>query len=165
MLRAGDRLQQPDGRAAVALAVRPYRDTHTITYNLTIPDLHTYYVLAGIAAVLVHNCGVEVAKSESSISISHADSGSGVIADLDESGSLTLMMENHPESGSPLRGKQMFADVMDHFGDRVKSIAGYWRYGDDLGAFNDAVANGKAWDLPLVVLGLAKGQPSTGSIV
>ncbi|GAA1722870.1 hypothetical protein GCM10009765_83560 [Fodinicola feengrottensis] len=57
-LHAGDRLQQPDGRTAVVLAARLYRDTHTTTYDLTIPDLHTYYVLAGPAAVLVHNCGV-----------------------------------------------------------------------------------------------------------
>ncbi|WP_163572826.1 polymorphic toxin-type HINT domain-containing protein [Fodinicola feengrottensis] len=54
-LRAGDRLQQPDGRTAVVLAVRPYRDAHNITYDLTIPDLHTYYVLAGATAILVHN--------------------------------------------------------------------------------------------------------------
>ncbi|MBS2965233.1 hypothetical protein KGA66_19445 [Actinocrinis puniceicyclus] len=57
---------------------------------------------------------------------------------------MTLMMDNHPELGSPLRGKQMFADVMQHFGDRVNSITGYWRYGDNLGAFNDAVANGES---------------------
>lgn len=36
----------------------------------------------------------------------------------------------------------MFADVMDHFGDRVVSVQGYWRYGDNLGAFNEAVASG-----------------------
>lgn len=99
---------------------------------------------AGNTPVLVHNCGVSVTKSENSITISHADSGSGVIADLDEKGNLTLMMDNNPKLGSPLRGKKMFADVMDHFGDRVKSIQGYWKYGDNLGAFNDAVANGKS---------------------
>lgn len=30
---------------------------NTTTYDLTIGDLHTYYVLAGSVAVLVHNCG------------------------------------------------------------------------------------------------------------
>ncbi|MEV6738566.1 hypothetical protein AB0N14_17205 [Streptomyces sp. NPDC051104] len=54
------------------------------------------------------------------------------------------MIDNHPELGSPLRGKKMFADVMDHFGDRAKSIQGYWRYGDNLGHFNEAVANGES---------------------
>jgi RHS repeat-associated protein len=141
-LHAGDILQTPTGTAQIT-GVRLYH-ANTTTYDLTVGDLHTYYVLAGTAPILVHNCGVDVAKSENSISISHADSGSGVIADLDHSGNLTLMMDNHPKLGSPLRGKQMFADVMDHFGDRVKSITGYWRYGDNLGAFNDAVANGES---------------------
>ncbi|WP_344315508.1 polymorphic toxin-type HINT domain-containing protein [Fodinicola feengrottensis] len=54
-LHVGDRLQRPDGRTAVVLSVRPYRDTHTTTYDLTIPDLHTYYVSAGLLPVLVHN--------------------------------------------------------------------------------------------------------------
>ncbi len=39
----------------MVLSVRPYRDTHTTTYDLTIPDLHTYYVSAGLLPVLVHN--------------------------------------------------------------------------------------------------------------
>ncbi|WP_317452958.1 hypothetical protein [Streptomyces sp. CBMA29] len=30
---------------------------HTTTYNLTVTDLHTYYVLAGTTPVLVHNGG------------------------------------------------------------------------------------------------------------
>lgn len=32
---------------------------------------------------------------------------------------------------------------MDHLGDRVNSIQGCWRYGDNLDAFNEAVANGE----------------------
>ncbi|MFI1539823.1 hypothetical protein [Streptomyces anandii] len=32
-------------------------DQHTRTYNLTVDDLHTYYVLAGETPILVHNAG------------------------------------------------------------------------------------------------------------
>ena len=76
-----------------------------------------YYVVTVGTPILVHNYGGSIEMLE---------------------------MENHPELGPPLRGKQMVADVTDHFGDRVQSIQGYWKYGDNLGAFNDAVANGES---------------------
>jgi hypothetical protein len=57
-LQPGDILQTPDGTAAVT-AVRAYHATRP-TYDLTIDGLHTYYVVAGNAAVLVHNCGGDV---------------------------------------------------------------------------------------------------------
>jgi hypothetical protein len=53
-LKVGDQLQQADGKPAVVESVRLYHAT-AITYNLTISGLHTYYVLAGDAPVLVHN--------------------------------------------------------------------------------------------------------------
>ncbi|GAB3985178.1 hypothetical protein GCM10029978_097230 [Actinoallomurus acanthiterrae] len=57
-LKPGDRLQEPGGRTAEVLDVRRYTATAT-TYDLTVGGLHTYYVLAGAASVLVHNCGTE----------------------------------------------------------------------------------------------------------
>jgi hypothetical protein len=53
-LTPGIRLRQPDGATATVTAVRNYH-RRTVTYDLTIADLHSYYVLAGAAAVLVHN--------------------------------------------------------------------------------------------------------------
>jgi hypothetical protein len=55
-LHPGDQLQTADGATAEVTTVRPYHQTET-TYDLTINGLHTYYVLAGTAPVLVHNCG------------------------------------------------------------------------------------------------------------
>jgi hypothetical protein len=54
-LHVGDILQTPTGTAEVT-------DLHlfhatTTTYDLTIANLHTFYVVAGQTAVLVHNCG------------------------------------------------------------------------------------------------------------
>ena len=53
-LHPGDQLQATDGHAATILALRDYTTT-TVTYNLTIDTLHTYYVVAGSTPVLVHN--------------------------------------------------------------------------------------------------------------
>ncbi|MCM2419637.1 RHS repeat-associated core domain-containing protein [Streptomyces sp. RKAG293] len=55
-LTPGTELRQPDGRTLTVLGVRNYHSTG-ITYDLTVTDLHTYFVLVGIAPVLVHNCG------------------------------------------------------------------------------------------------------------
>ncbi|MFE3586267.1 RHS repeat-associated core domain-containing protein [Streptomyces niveus] len=57
-LTPGQGLQTSDG-TRVHIAAVTHRAESTIVYNLTVGDLHTYYVLAGQAAILVHNsnCG------------------------------------------------------------------------------------------------------------
>ncbi|MCX4819014.1 polymorphic toxin-type HINT domain-containing protein [Streptomyces sp. NBC_01142] len=54
-LKPGMTLRTDDGRTVKVTATRQFQD-HARTYNLTIADLHTYYVLAGATPVLVHNC-------------------------------------------------------------------------------------------------------------
>lgn len=53
-LLPGEQLLTSDGRSVRITANRAY-DRHARTYNLTVADLHTYYVLAGRTPVLVHN--------------------------------------------------------------------------------------------------------------
>jgi Pretoxin HINT domain len=55
-LHPGDQLQTTNGNAADVAALHNYTAT-TTTYNLTIDNLHTYYVEAGTTPVLVHNSG------------------------------------------------------------------------------------------------------------
>ncbi|MEV6304350.1 polymorphic toxin-type HINT domain-containing protein [Actinoplanes sp. NPDC051861] len=55
-LRTGDRLQTSAGTTVPVTALSEYVQDLT-AYNLTVADIHTYYVLAGRAPVLVHNCG------------------------------------------------------------------------------------------------------------
>ncbi|WP_338676733.1 polymorphic toxin-type HINT domain-containing protein [Streptomyces sp. SCSIO 30461] len=55
-LRAGATLLTDDGTTVTVTNNRPYTK-HARTYNLTVDDLHTYYVLAGQTPVLVHNSG------------------------------------------------------------------------------------------------------------
>nr|WP_239071626.1 polymorphic toxin-type HINT domain-containing protein [Amycolatopsis sp. SID8362] len=61
-LQVGDRLQTPDGGEATVERVTPYHSTE-VTYDLTIDQLHTYYVAAGETPVLVHNCDPYVWKA------------------------------------------------------------------------------------------------------
>ncbi|MYS21868.1 intein C-terminal splicing region [Streptomyces sp. DvalAA-14] len=53
-LHPGDTLQTPTGTNQIT-AVRLHH-ANTTTYDLTIGDLHTHYVLAGTTPILVHNC-------------------------------------------------------------------------------------------------------------
>ncbi|WP_420918685.1 polymorphic toxin-type HINT domain-containing protein [Streptomyces coelicoflavus] len=53
-LAAGATLRTSDGTTVRVISNRAYTK-HARTYNLTVEDLHTYYVLAGQAPVLVHN--------------------------------------------------------------------------------------------------------------
>ncbi|WP_406642531.1 Hint domain-containing protein [Amycolatopsis sp. WGS_07] len=54
-LQPGDRVSVPGGTATIRRVAR-YQDSG-LTYDLTIDGLHTYYVLAGLEPVLVHNTG------------------------------------------------------------------------------------------------------------
>ncbi|MFF5144071.1 ricin-type beta-trefoil lectin domain protein [Streptomyces sp. NPDC013157] len=54
-LRPGDWLQTAAGTYIQITAVRAWTQTATVN-NLTVSSAHTYYVLAGTTAVLVHNC-------------------------------------------------------------------------------------------------------------
>ena len=84
-LHPGDALRLPNGHTARIRTVRDYTG-HTVTYNLTVTDLHTYYVLAGTTPVLVHNaCGE---PSGGGTIFSHFTDAGGVkgIAGVDVSG-------------------------------------------------------------------------------
>ncbi|MFF3005756.1 polymorphic toxin-type HINT domain-containing protein [Kitasatospora sp. NPDC057940] len=55
-LHPGDEVRAANGRTITVQAVRNYDTAPQAAYDLTIADLHTYYVLAGATPVLVHNC-------------------------------------------------------------------------------------------------------------
>ncbi|MEV0990410.1 polymorphic toxin-type HINT domain-containing protein [Streptomyces sp. NPDC049949] len=57
-LAAGMSLLTSSGKTAIVTANEPYTG-HAKTYNLTVDELHTYYVLAGGTPVLVHNSSCE----------------------------------------------------------------------------------------------------------
>ncbi|MGW4892309.1 RHS repeat-associated core domain-containing protein [Kitasatospora sp. NPDC004240] len=54
-IRGGDTIATADGRGLTVATVRSYSTSPRPAYDLTITDLHTYYVLANSSPVLVHN--------------------------------------------------------------------------------------------------------------
>ncbi|RBM10981.1 polymorphic toxin-type HINT domain-containing protein [Streptomyces sp. PT12] len=84
-LTPGAQLRTPDGTTATVTTTHTYQDTAR-TYDLTVEELHTYYVHAGNTPVLVHNtdCGdIDLYR------VSHRDRGT---SELDNG----LSPENHP---------------------------------------------------------------------
>jgi hypothetical protein len=65
-LDPGDHLLAADGRRLRVVELRPDTIRVAVAYNLSVDDIHTYYVLAGGTPVLVHNagpfCGVPFGK-------------------------------------------------------------------------------------------------------
>ncbi|MFJ7085957.1 polymorphic toxin-type HINT domain-containing protein [Streptomyces griseus] len=59
-ISAGDLLREPSGSTLPVLSVARFTQRQT-THDLTVADLHTYYVLAGQTPVLVHNSNCDVA--------------------------------------------------------------------------------------------------------
>lgn len=55
-LQAGDLLLTPEGRLREVVDTREWTEVRKV-YNLSVEGIHTYYVLVGGAAVLVHNSG------------------------------------------------------------------------------------------------------------
>ncbi|MBO2462402.1 polymorphic toxin-type HINT domain-containing protein [Actinomadura violacea] len=55
-LRPGDQVRRPDGHYVTVTATHPWTAERKV-YNLTVRGYHTFYVLAGGIAVLVHNSG------------------------------------------------------------------------------------------------------------
>ncbi|WP_369169735.1 polymorphic toxin-type HINT domain-containing protein [Streptomyces sp. R28] len=62
-LKPGMTLLTDDGDTVIVTGNRPFTK-HARTYNLTVDDLHTYYVLAGATPVLVHNSSCPAFKDD-----------------------------------------------------------------------------------------------------
>lgn len=56
-LKPGEWLRTSAGTFVQITAITRWTAPDATVHNLTVNDLHTYYVLAGAAPVLVHNCG------------------------------------------------------------------------------------------------------------
>lgn len=73
-LAEGDRLHTDDGSPAIVQSVRTF-DGPQLMYDLTVDEVHTYYIVAADEPVLVHNCGGLDALSESGSALDPADAG------------------------------------------------------------------------------------------
>ncbi|MET9076997.1 RICIN domain-containing protein [Streptomyces sp. NPDC004232] len=131
-----DSLRTPTGALHNVVGIRPVAIPQQV-WDLSIADLHTFYVLAGRTPVLVHNVDCPVYYAE-------YPSGASIVADIDKKGLFGFAIE--AIKGASPRGSEMFNAALAHFGDAVEGIKGYWQDGgtlsDNLNSFNAAVRGG-----------------------
>ncbi|MFF1449373.1 polymorphic toxin-type HINT domain-containing protein [Streptomyces sp. NPDC058274] len=58
-LKSGQWLETSSGTLVQITAVKRWTSQRATVHNLTVSNVHTYYVVAGATPVLVHNCGVD----------------------------------------------------------------------------------------------------------
>ncbi|WP_329134559.1 polymorphic toxin-type HINT domain-containing protein [Streptomyces sp. NBC_01476] len=81
-LTPGTHLLTANGTSAVVTTIRNYHST-SVTYDLTVSGLHTYYVEAGSTPILVHNCGGSVDGHSETCACDPANPRSEVTLDRD----------------------------------------------------------------------------------
>ncbi len=97
-LKAGkSKLTAPGGEVMEVLAVAS-TDGHRVMRDLTVDDLHTYYVLAGKTPVLVHNCDIELSADEADTLAPgpHGDGYTRPATKADPTQADRDAMQNHP---------------------------------------------------------------------
>ncbi|MER5807263.1 ricin-type beta-trefoil lectin domain protein [Streptomyces sp. NPDC002033] len=77
-LQIGQWLRVSNGAHVQISAIKRSTTPNTTVYNLTVADLHTYYVLAGATPVLVHNCGGALLNRARELHATRADEASTV---------------------------------------------------------------------------------------
>ncbi|WP_127501856.1 RHS repeat-associated core domain-containing protein [Actinoplanes solisilvae] len=98
-LREGELLRTAAGTYVQVTAVRSYQHKE-VTYDLTVDDLHSYYVLAGAAAVLVHNCDMDdhVRASKNAAYSKDPQNATGGVLHIEGRGSFDLSSSSlHPD--------------------------------------------------------------------
>ncbi|MET8155035.1 RHS repeat-associated core domain-containing protein [Sphaerisporangium sp. NPDC005289] len=89
-LTPADHLRTPTGKALAVVAATPL-PTHPTVHDLTIANTHTYYVLAGVTPVLVHNsggCPTVGLLSSSHQAIGDSNARGGIYALVSENGTV-----------------------------------------------------------------------------
>ncbi|MFJ5548735.1 polymorphic toxin-type HINT domain-containing protein [Streptomyces sp. NPDC093225] len=118
-LRVGDALRTPVGTTIQVGKVSHWKGLQP-AYNLTVNDLHTYYVLVGTTPVLVHNssCDTEYLNDYG------GTSAGGLMASIDKEGVLNLYIK--AVDGKTPTGAEMFIEAMAALGDKAKGVRGTW---------------------------------------
>ncbi|MGC5040049.1 RHS repeat-associated core domain-containing protein [Streptomyces sp. DT190] len=106
-LKQGQWIQTSTGTWVQIASIR-HRTQSVSVYNLTVDDLHTYYVLAGPTPVLVHNSNPACGTADPfAFRRTEALSGKGSIRNVD---SLTASMRENGWQGDPI----LVAKIDDH---------------------------------------------------
>ncbi|MFE3284104.1 ricin-type beta-trefoil lectin domain protein [Streptomyces sp. NPDC059233] len=128
-LKPGTTLRTDDGTDVTIAQARTYQAANE-TYNLTVADLHTYYVLAGATPVLVHNTGTcpnHIAE------VTVLDGKGKVRADAGDEGPSTYWAGRQSDA-EKAQGRYK-GGLISHTESRATRAAGsphpYWKAGDD----------------------------------
>ncbi|NMO56350.1 sugar-binding protein [Actinoplanes sp. TBRC 11911] len=92
-LRNGEWLRTSAGTYVQVSAIERWTAPQARVHNLTVSDVHTYYVLAGIAPVLVHNCedmDDHARASENAAFSKNPEKATGGVLHIDGHGSFDL---------------------------------------------------------------------------
>ncbi|MFE0373079.1 polymorphic toxin-type HINT domain-containing protein [Streptomyces tendae] len=106
-LAAGTTLRTPDGTTVRVISNRAYTK-HARTYNLTVEDLHTYYVLAGQTPVLVHNANCATATVDDLLNLA-TTGGKGQLTPAGRA----LQKHGDPSPGNIAKRGQAHVDMYD----------------------------------------------------
>jgi RHS repeat-associated protein len=101
-LDQGDLLRTPTGAEARVDGFHSQTRRRADAYNLTVDDLHTYYVLAGKTPVLVHNCGPNL-QSRNDMAASGIRPGRNGKAETSQAGLEYDKHQLNPGQDSPKR--------------------------------------------------------------
>ncbi|WP_238323859.1 ricin-type beta-trefoil lectin domain protein [Salinispora pacifica] len=120
-LRSGQWLRTSSGTYVQITAIDRWDILQATVHNLTVANIHTYYVIAGNTPVLVHNCGGRESLSDNGYEWDHDETGSLLYGEVDADGGLTLLADM---KNSPVRGQVIFGRMMDSLGSKVRTING-----------------------------------------
>jgi RHS repeat-associated protein len=159
-LHVSDALRLPDGHTAEVRTVRNYT-AHIVTYNLTVDDLHTYYVVSHGVPVLVHNAGCKVV-------IGLGKSNYGLVAKADADGAWNLMqLKDWKEflgdaiKESQAHGGVSFRFYMDGISAERLGLPAGASLADRVGKFADLGENGGATAIEMGMLRDGGQLPNT----
>ena len=143
-LRAGERMLTNDGSPVTVSEARNYLG-QKVMYDLTVNQVHTYYVVAGNIPVLVHNCDIALGMSE-------VDGNPMALQEFADSVG-AKSYHDWPSQGdnwvSELRGYVKDRKTKIHFNlDGIEDPVAFARRGEEIDPIFDGHAT--AWELNLV---------------
>ncbi|MGV9269169.1 polymorphic toxin-type HINT domain-containing protein [Kitasatospora sp. NPDC003701] len=165
-LRVGDVLRSDTGAGLKVVDVRD-RKTVQEAFNLTVDDIHTYYVLAGSLPVLVHNCGK--LEYDQGVAGAHPKDHLDLSDDALKDRARTDPRTNVASMLNSSTAQKHIDAVVEHYRDAINKWAAKadisemkeftLNLGEDVGRAADNT--GKVWDaknLTLVLRRIQKGQ-------
>ncbi|MFJ9825685.1 ricin-type beta-trefoil lectin domain protein [Streptomyces sp. NPDC101160] len=121
-LKAGEWLRTASGTQVQITKILRWTSQGATVHNLTVSDVHTYYVVAGASSLLVHNCGTGGPKVEGHSDLCNCDPEkprSEVVVDTDsfeQARNMGLDIVGPIDTGSWTRRQGTMESAVDTFG-------------------------------------------------